>query len=58
MANRVLDVYYHSSETRAEKEIQDGSAGDGRKEDKVTDVDVAVESTVYQAQSFRPAERD
>ena len=40
---RSAGYYFLSdSETWAEKEIQDGSAGDGKKEDKVTDADVAV----------------
>ena len=39
----VLDIiFYLILKHGLKKEIQDGSAGDGKKEDKVTDVDVAV----------------
>ena len=43
VANGVLDIiFYLILKHGLKKEIQDGSAGDGKKEDKVTDVDVAV----------------
>ena len=43
VANGVLDIiFYLILKHGLKKEIQDGSAGDGKKEDKVTDADVAV----------------
>ena len=51
VANGVLDIiFYLILKHGLKKEIQDGSAGDGKKEDKVTDIDVAVKDLLLKIQ--------
>ena len=57
-SERSAGYYFLSdSETRLKKEIQDGSAGDGKKEDKVTDIDVAVKDAETPDSGFEPAKK-
>ena len=58
VANGVLDIiFYLILKHGLKKEIQDGSAGDGKKEDKVTDVDVAVKDAETPDSGFEPAKK-
>ena len=55
---RVLDIiFYLILKHGLKKEIQDGSAGDGKKEDKVTDADVAVKDAETPDSGFEPAKK-
>ena len=58
VANGVLDIiFYLILKHGLKKEIQDGSAGDGKKEDKVTDIDVAVKDAETPDSGFEPAKK-
>ena len=58
VANGVLDIiFYLILKHGLKKEIQDGSAGDGKKEDKVTEVDVAVKDAETPDSGFEPAKK-
>ena len=58
VANGVLDIiFYLILKHGLKKEIQDGSAGDGKKEDKVTDADVAVKDAETPDSVFEPAKK-
>ena len=58
MANGVLDIiFYLILKHGLKKEIQDGSAGDGKKENKVTDADVAVTDAETPDSGFEPAKK-
>ena len=58
VANGVLDIiFYLILKHGLKKEIQDGSAGDGKKEDKVTDVDVAVKDAETPDSGFELAKK-
>ena len=58
VANGVLDIiFYLILKHGLKKEIQDGSAGDGKKENKVTDVDVAVKDAETPDSGFEPAKK-
>jgi len=58
VANGVLDIiFYLILKHGLKKEIQDGSAGDGKKEDKVTDIDVAVKDAETPDLGFEPAKK-
>ena len=57
-ANGVLDIiFYLILKHGLKKEIQDGSAGDGKKENKVTDADVAVKDAETPDSGFEPAKK-
>ena len=58
VANGVLDIiFYLILKHGLKKEIQDGSAGDGKNEDKVTDADVAVKEAETLDSGFEPAKK-
>ena len=58
VANGVLDIiFYLILKHGLKKEIQDGSAGDGKKENKVTDADVAVKDAETPDSGFEPAKK-
>lgn len=58
VANGVLDIiFYLILKHGLKKEIQDGSAGDGKKENKVTDVDVAVKDAETPDSGFEPTKK-
>ena len=58
VANGVLDIiFYLILKHGLKKEIQDGSAGDGKKEDKVTDADVAVKDAEKPDSGFEPTKK-
>ena len=58
VANGVLDIiFYLILKHGLKKEIQDGSAGDGKKENKVTDADVAVKDAETPDSVFEPAKK-
>lgn len=58
VANGVLDIiFYLILKHGLKKEIQDGSAGDGKKEDKVTDADVAVKDAETPDSGFEPTKK-
>ena len=58
VANGVLDIiFYLILKHGLKKEIQDGSAGDGKKENKVTDADVAVKDAETPDLGFEPAKK-
>ena len=54
----MLDIiFYLILKHGLKKEIQDGSAGDGKKENKVTDADVAVKDAETPDSGFEPAKK-
>ena len=58
VANGVLDIiFYLILKHGLKKEIQDGSAGDGKKENKVTDADMAVKDAETPDSVFEPAKK-
>ena len=58
VANGVLDIiFYLILKHGLKKEIQDGSAGNGKKENKVTDADVAVKDAETPDSGFEPAKK-
>lgn len=58
VANGVLDIiFYLILKHGLKKEIQDGSVGDGKKENKVTDADVAVKDAETPDSVFEPAKK-